>query len=279
MVQHCAWHYRWTGDLAYLRTIWPACRRALEHALTANDPDGDGYHTDYYMYNDGDTHERGGRSVGQQQLAIAALRFGAEMAAHLRNDTDQQRYERLANSTAQKMQHSLWHPKVGAFVDGEWSGEMRPHPEAMSEWPATTMLLATGDITPMQGYLASRYVAETLHVTSPSDPNVTIELISDFLPVKWSHHYAENGHAGLSIVGAALTGNIDRYWPVLVSAETVVFCSVLGVEDLGPLTVAATLTRPFLRTEDDHDDALEGRGRHDIRSKQRWKRCGDEPHP
>ena len=188
MVQHCAWHYRWTGDLEYLRTIWPACRRALEHALTANDPDGDGYHTDYYMYNDGDTHERGGRSVGQQQLAIAALRFGAEMAAHLRNDTDQQRYERLANSTAQKMQHSLWHPQVGAFVDGEWNGEMRPHPEAMSEWPATTMLLATGDITPMQGYLASRYVAETLHVTSPSDPNVTIELISDFLPVKWSHH-------------------------------------------------------------------------------------------
>ena len=45
--------------------------------------------------------------------------------------------------------------------------------------------------------------------------NVTIELISDFLPVKWSHHYAENGHAGLSIVGGALAGNVDAYWPVL----------------------------------------------------------------
>ena len=73
---------------------------------------------------------------------------------------------------------------MGAFCDGEWTGAMRPHPEAMSEWPATTMLLATGDISPMQAYLASRYIAHTLHVTSPTDPNVTIELISDFLPVK-----------------------------------------------------------------------------------------------
>ena len=59
------------------------------------------------MYNDGDTHERGGRSVGQQQLAIASLRFGAEMATHLGNHSDMLRFEALANSTAAKMQQSL----------------------------------------------------------------------------------------------------------------------------------------------------------------------------
>ena len=51
-VEQCWYHWRWTGDDRFLRAIWPAARRALEHGLVVSDPDGDGLMTGYYeMWN------------------------------------------------------------------------------------------------------------------------------------------------------------------------------------------------------------------------------------
>ena len=74
---------------------------ALSSSMAANDPNGDGY-TDY-MYNDGDTHD-----AAVEALPTASGHRGPHLARKwpLRNDTDQQRYEKLAN-TAQKMQQPV----------------------------------------------------------------------------------------------------------------------------------------------------------------------------
>ena len=45
---HQVWHhYCWTGDRQFLKTMWPAVLRAIDHALVESDPDGDGIMTGY----------------------------------------------------------------------------------------------------------------------------------------------------------------------------------------------------------------------------------------
>ena len=73
-------HYRWTGDKEYVRTMWPAVRKAMEHGLAACDPEGDGIMTAYYEHWGCDGHTRGGRSVMFTALARSALRGAVEMA-------------------------------------------------------------------------------------------------------------------------------------------------------------------------------------------------------
>ena len=57
--EQCWYHWRWTGDKEFLRAIWPAARRALEHGLAVSDPRGDGLMTGYYeMWNSDQSNPR-----------------------------------------------------------------------------------------------------------------------------------------------------------------------------------------------------------------------------
>src|SRR5690606_35668776 len=54
------YHYRWTGDKAFLAEMWPAVRRALEHFIATSNPLHNGFFTGYYENWNGDGKSRGG---------------------------------------------------------------------------------------------------------------------------------------------------------------------------------------------------------------------------
>ena len=217
-------HYRWTGDEDFLRAMWPSVRRALEHAIHASDPDGDGLMTGYYEMWNADTYARGGKCALQTGMGWAALRAGAEMAAVLRDkDHDShgssiqgpfppefdKRYALLMKRSEDAFNKHLWNKEIGAWCSAEWNGDLRPRPANHEE--NYHIWRGLGD--PMRNYMAMRYVRD--HLWLEESPGVVGEFNNIWWPIMWSHHYVANGDTAASIASACATGDVDNFWPAM----------------------------------------------------------------
>lgn len=208
-VEQIWYHYRWTGDLEFLKTMWPSARRALEHGLAVSDPDEDGIMTAFYEFWNNDAHSRGGKCVVQSAMAWTALKGATEIAKRLGDKKSAKRYEVLSKKVGKQVNKYLWNKEVGAFCSAEWNDDIRPHPETQEQF--FPVRCGLGDS--MQKYMAVRYLRDNFFLKS--DPDVTLELINDWWPIFWSHHYVSNGDASLSVLAACQAGDVDKYWPIL----------------------------------------------------------------
>ena len=217
-VEQVLFHIQWSNidgsGTRYLRSIWPAVKRAMEQGLRASDPDDDGVFTGYYEYWDNDTRDRGGKCVEQTALALSALRAAAKMAGLVGDSTKATKYSTLANRTADLMTSTFWQPHIGAWSSAEWNGDVRLKPEAQENFPVTSRGL--GDyVSSQQAYLSSRYLRENLFIGNRD--NITLEVINDWWPIIWSHQYVANGDAAQSVLAACRAGDVDGFHPMLKS--------------------------------------------------------------
>ena len=204
-------HYRWTADRAFLEALYPAARRSLEHALAASDPHATGIMTGYYEFWQNDAHSRGGKCVVHGALAWGALTAAAGMAQVLQRDEDAARYRDYAALVQRRLERELWHEQTGAFGSAEWNGDVRPRPETQEQFlPALRGLGSARQRRRAARYLRDRFLLRP-------EAGVTLELINDWWPIFWSHHYVANGDALLSVLAAARNGDIDGYWPLVRS--------------------------------------------------------------
>ena len=202
-------HYRWTADRGFLEALYPAARRSLEHALAASDPDATGIMTGYYEFWQNDAHSRGGKCVVHGALAWGALTAAAGMAQVLQREEDAARYGEYAALVRRRLERELWHAEHGAFGSAEWNGDVRPRPETQEQFLPALRGLGT----PQRRRRAARYLRDQFFLRPGAD--VTLELINDWWPIFWSHHYVANGDALLSVLAAARSGDIDGYWPLV----------------------------------------------------------------
>lgn len=117
----------------------------------------------------------------------------------------------LRERTQNKLESELWDPGVGAYCSAEWNGDRRPRPEAMDQ----SWFIWRGVGEPMDNYMAMRYVRENFHLHPK--PGVTMELMNDWWPITWSHHYVANGDTAFSVASACQAGDVDHFWPALKS--------------------------------------------------------------
>ena len=202
-------HYRWTADRTFLEALYPAARRSLEHALGASDPDASGIMTGYYEFWQNDAHSRGGKCVVHGALAWGALSAAAAMARVLEREEDAVRYRDYAALVRRRLERELWHEQCGAFGSAEWNGDVRPRPETQEQFLPALRRLGS----PRQRRRAARYLRDQFFLRPAA--GVTLELINDWWPIFWSHHYVANGDALLSVLAAAHSGDIDGYWPLV----------------------------------------------------------------
>ncbi|HEV2378975.1 MAG TPA: DUF4450 domain-containing protein [Terriglobia bacterium] len=207
--EHVYYHYRWTGSRDFLKQMWPSVRRSLDHALAVNDPDGDGLMTGYYEFWNNDMHSRGGRCVVQTAMAWTALRSATEIARRLGENDCAGQYEALASKVKEQLRRSLWNRQLGAFGSAETNCTLRPHPEAQEQF----LPISRGVSDSMEAYMAMRYVRDTLFLNPQA--GVTLELMNDWWPIGWSHHYVANGDTALSVLAACRAGDVDHFWPAL----------------------------------------------------------------
>ena len=220
--EQCWYHWRWTGDKEFLKAIWPAARRALEHGLAVSDPRGDGLMTGYYEMWNSDQSNPGGFSALQTAMGWAGLRAGRDMAAAL-NDNDYERnsfpnlthdpnyarrYEELMRQTEKQYLARLWQNDVGAWAAAEDNGVNRMRPPTCEQ----NYAIWRGLGTPMRNYMALRYIRENLHHADPATGSV-YEYINDWWPIQWSHHYVASGDSCVTFQSACAAGDVDDQWP------------------------------------------------------------------
>ena len=225
-VEQVWYHWRWTGDRDFIRIMWPAVKRALEHGLETADPDGDGIMTGYYEMWNSDQNNTGGFSVLETAMAWAALRAAAEMAAEL-NDRDfhqqmfvvaynpvfAERYGMLAALTEHQFARHFWQKDVGAWASAEVNGINRPRPHTCEQ--NYHIWRGLGD--PLRNYCAMRYIRDNLQ-RADIEPGNTYEFVNDWWPIQWSHHYVATGDTFASVHSAAIAGDIDHFWPAFETA-------------------------------------------------------------
>jgi uncharacterized protein (DUF608 family) len=98
--------WRFSGDDAFLRELWPAAVRALEFAITQWDTDGDGV-IDRELHNTYDIEFIGENSL-VNSMFYAALHSAAALADHLGEDDRARRFRAIATAGATRMDALLF---------------------------------------------------------------------------------------------------------------------------------------------------------------------------
>lgn len=109
------WDYvRWTGDLEFLRALYPICREGLMEYLPAVwDGDGEGYPWGDAMV---ERHGMGSIKLDSACYVYSAWRALAEMARALQRPEVTQ-YERLADRWKERFERDWWLPDAGLYAD------------------------------------------------------------------------------------------------------------------------------------------------------------------
>lgn len=98
--------WRFSGDDAFLRELWPAASRTLDYAIREWDRDGDGL-LDGEMHNTYDIEFHGAEPLANG-VYLAALRAGARMASHLGEPERAAAWTARADHVAAAMDETLW---------------------------------------------------------------------------------------------------------------------------------------------------------------------------
>jgi uncharacterized protein (DUF608 family) len=98
--------WRFSGDDAFLRELWPAASRTLDYAIREWDRDGDGL-LDGEMHNTYDIEFHGAEPLANG-VYLAALRAGARMALHLGEAERARGWTARADHVAAAMDETLW---------------------------------------------------------------------------------------------------------------------------------------------------------------------------
>lgn len=112
--------WRFSGDDGFLRELWPAAARTLDHAIREWDRDGDGL-LDGEMHNTYDIEFHGAEPLANG-VYLAALRAGARMAAHLGEAERASAWSARADHVAAAMDETLW--------NGEYYRQVVDDPDA-----------------------------------------------------------------------------------------------------------------------------------------------------
>ncbi len=98
--------WKFSGDDAFLRSLWDAAKRALDFAFTCWDSDGDCV-LDSQQHNTYDIEFYGPNSL-TNSIFFAALKAGAEMARYLGEDEKAAQWEKALAEGSARMDEMLW---------------------------------------------------------------------------------------------------------------------------------------------------------------------------
>ncbi len=202
-IDELLWHFNWTGDLDYVRKMWPVLTSHLAWEKLNYDPDDDGLYdaycciwaSDALYYNSGAvTHSTAYNYRANKLAAMLAGKIGEDAAP----------YKKEADKILKAMNERLWMKNKGYWAEyQDFMGHKRLH-ESAGLW---TIYHAIDSETadPFQAYQATRYVDTGIpHIPVFADGlERDYETLSttNWMPYVWSVNnvaFAEVTHTALA---------------------------------------------------------------------------------
>ncbi|KUG09133.1 DUF4450 domain-containing protein [Solirubrum puertoriconensis] len=182
-------HLRWTGDLGFVREMWPVLSRHLAWEKRNFDPDGDGLYDAYAAIWASDALQYSGGGVTHSSAYnYLANQMAAELASRIGQDPAPYRQE--AARIKQALNSRLWMPAKGWYAEYQDAlGLKQLHPAA-GLW---TVYHALDSEVPdaFQAYQALRYVESELpripvRAAGLSDDGYYLLSTTNWQPYDWS---------------------------------------------------------------------------------------------
>ena len=220
-IDELLWHFNWTGDLEYVRRMWPVLTRHLAWEKRNYDPDNDGLYdayaciwaSDALYYNSGAvTHSSAYNYRSNRLAAMIAEKIGEDPAP----------YREEADRILKALNARLWMPERGHWAEfQDFMGHKRLH-TSPGVW--TIYHALDSDIAdPFQAYLATSYVDREIphipvHGDGLKDEGYATISTTNWLPYSWSINnvaFAEVMHTALAYFQA---GRADAGFHLLKSS-------------------------------------------------------------
>lgn len=209
-IDELLWHFNWTGDLDYVRKMWPVLTSHLAWEKRNFDPDNDGLYDAYACIWASDAlYYNSGAVTHSSAYNYRANKLAGELADKL--GLDGSAYKNEATKILNALNSRLWLPAKGHWAEFQDAmGGKRLH-ESAAVW--TIYHAIDSKIhDPLQGYQAMRYVdSEIPHIPVVADglkdEGYATIATSNWMPYSWSINnvaFAEVGHTALAYWEAGL---------------------------------------------------------------------------
>lgn len=207
-IDELLWHFRWTGDTAFVREMWPVLTRHLAWEKRCFDADNDGLYDAYCCIWASDALQYSGGGVTHSSAYnYCANQAAAELAVLIGQDPEP--YRREAEKILKAINQTLWLPSVGHWAEyQDFLGNKLIHPDA-GIWTIYHAIDSKINDA-FQGYQALRYIdTEIPHIPVRIKDNKGYAIekdlqtvsSSDWQPYIWSVNnvaFAEVMHTALA---------------------------------------------------------------------------------
>ena len=220
-IDELLWHFNWTGDLEYVRRMWPVLTRHLAWEKRNYDPDNDGLYdayaciwaSDALYYNSGAvTHSSAYNYRSNRLAAMIAEKIGEDPAP----------YREEADRILKALNARLWIPERGHWAEfQDFMGHKRLH-TSPGVW--TIYHALDSDIAdPFQAYLATSYVdREIPHIPvcgdGLKDEGYATISTTNWLPYSWSINNVAFGEVMHTALAYFQAGRADAGFHLLKSS-------------------------------------------------------------
>ncbi|WP_234734846.1 DUF4450 domain-containing protein [Tellurirhabdus bombi] len=217
-IDELLWHFNWTGDVEFIREMWPVLKRHLDWEKRNFDIDGDGLYDAYCCIWASDALQYSGGGVTHSSAYnYRANKMAARLAAMIGEDPEP--YRKEADKILQALNNQLWMPKKGWYAEfKDLLGLKQLHPSA-GLW---TVYHAIDSDVPdaFRAYQTLRYVDTEIpripiQAKGLADEGYYTISTTNWMPYDWSLNnvaLAEVLHTSLAYWQAGQTEEAYKLW-------------------------------------------------------------------
>jgi len=197
-------HYKWTGDLAAVRRLWPTLTGAAAWMDKNLDPDGDNLYKDTLHQWKSDYDNRGPSSAFQTALVRRAYADLAELATKLGHTDQAEKYAAKAGAIRAAAQQELWSNEFGVLGSKCPLGLLRLHPQCLD----VDIPIWTGLTDANQSVMLADWYLNNASFTDKQGGRYFYD--NDWWPMVFSNHLPAQGDMMMSAWGLMLSGRHEE---------------------------------------------------------------------
>jgi hypothetical protein len=210
-------HFNWTGDLDYVKKMWPVIKRSLAWEKRNFDADGDGLYDAYAAIWASDALQYSGGGVTHSSAYNYRANKDAARLAKLIGE-DPTPYQKEAEHILNAINKTLWLPQTGQYAEyQDLLGNKLIHPNA-ALW-TIYHAIDEGIADNFQAYQATRYIDNNIPhipiIAKGVEPGLYTLSTSNWMPYDWSLNnvvLAEELHTSLAYWQAGRADDAFKLW-------------------------------------------------------------------